>query len=66
MGVVQESYNVQDRQIVNLNDMLCLECSFNVISAVALVLLLVVVSLSYGVLKFLHTPNFNQSNIGGE
>ena len=25
-GIVQESYNVQDRQIVNLNDMLCLEC----------------------------------------
>ena len=28
MGIVQESYNVQDRQIVNLNDMQCLECSF--------------------------------------
>ena len=37
MGIVQESYNVQDRQIVNLNDMQCLECSLNVISAVALV-----------------------------
>ena len=50
---------MQDRQIVHLNDMLCLKCISKVISAVALILLLVVVSLSYVVLKFLHTQIFH-------